>query len=108
MIIDILRCIDFWLCPLVKKDLIDWTKFAVFVRESELPIIGTILDSISMETLQEMQRALLIVRHSLIYPIPASIEEFSANDLSMRLLHLKMNRYPNSERLWDAIAAQGE
>lgn len=70
--------------------MIDYTKFAIFVRESELPLLEGLLDSFTLPQLEEMQLALKIVRYSFLY-LKQLLKRYGPVDLIMRNLILKRN-----------------
>lgn len=79
-------------------DILDWTKFAIFIRESEVAIIQTILDNYLQNPalLDDMHAALMIVRHAFIYPPSAETSSASSRprkngpvDLALRSMYFK-------------------
>jgi len=81
------------------QDLIDYSRFAVFVRESEVPLMEDIIDAISPETEREMRVALGIVRDSLLY-FGSPLREHSPVDLALQSLYLMRTRKNNSTIVW--------
>lgn len=89
------------------QQLIDYTSFAVFVREVEVPILEDILDAIPPQQLVEMQLALAVVRDSLLY------SHYSSNaiasppavngpvDLAARQLWLMRREFVLSKSAWE-------
>ena len=75
------------------ESLLDYTKFAVFVRESEVPVLQDILRGIPLERMEEMQLALKIVRTSFLYdPSLPLMGPHTPIDLVLRSLTLQMMR----------------
>ena len=79
------------------QHILDYSKFALFLRESELPLLEEWLDSIPLQRLEEMQMALKIVRNSFLYKSPHLLKRYGPVDLSLRALVLQRN-------VWDPIA----
>lgn len=74
-------------------NLLDYSRFAVFMRETEIPIMEDILYGYSIETLKEMQLALKIVRNAFIYfstpdSVPPKPAIYGALDLAAQSLRL--------------------
>jgi len=73
-------------------DLIDFTKFVIFVKEYELPILQDILREIPLATLEGMQRALKMMRTAFTHVRNPAVSLHSPYDLALREMHLQMIR----------------
>ena len=79
---------------------LDWTKFAVFVREAEIPVIGEILSAISPERMTEMHLALKAIgRRTFLYHDHESemLSRFSLVDLALREFTLQQRVFSYDE-----------
>jgi len=76
------------------QDLLDYTKFAVFVREGEVAVLQDILREITLERMEEMLLALKIVRSSFLYDhTRPMLEDYTPIDWALRSLTLQMQRH---------------